>query len=60
MIHMIRMESYNWINPTYPMSITGVITHLQSGMSHQVYIYIHSYGDYGDQPDKPTIDDDIR
>jgi hypothetical protein len=21
--------SYKWINPTYPMSITGVITHLQ-------------------------------
>ena len=21
--------SYKWINPTYPMSITGVITHLR-------------------------------
>jgi hypothetical protein len=28
--------NYKWINPTYPMSITGVITHLLSGMSHQV------------------------
>jgi len=28
---------YRWINPTYPMQITGVITHLLSGMNHQVW-----------------------
>ena len=29
-------QFFEWINPTYPMQITGVITHLLSGMSHQV------------------------
>ena len=28
--------SYKWINPTNIPFITGVITHLLSGMSHQV------------------------
>ena len=28
--------SYKWINPTKIPFITGVITHLLSGMSHQV------------------------
>ena len=32
------IPGYKWINSTYPMEITGVITHLLCGMSHQIGI----------------------